>query len=273
MPRVLFGHQLSPCLSSPPIPSLRRPGVCSINSASCPGSPAACMTCVSCAGLACGTAVTYPPWSARATIQGRRAVPMGAQWRHLLPSPLENARGARRRLGKALVSADRSGPLRWTRLRGPHRGSRACGRGWGRAWMGHRWSRCKENTFGRHEGDIFILTTKAESRSERRKSRQPPREKSAPNKQWDRNAQPLHLETRQAGSSQRLPLTHPSEAQGVPSPGHRRRVLPGSGDGRDRKSGSGSPTSTRGCSSTGGGSPPGPGTSWTDLLARPGLAP
>ena len=158
-------------------------------------------------------------------------------------------------------------------LRGPHRGSRACGRGWGRAWMGHRWSRCKENTFGRHEGDIFILTTKAESRSERRKSRQPPREKSAPNKQWDRNAQPLHLETRQAGSSQRLPLTHPSEAQGVPSPGHRRRVLPGSRDGRDRKSGSGSPTSTRGCSSTGGGSPPGPGTSWTDLLARPGLAP
>ncbi|XP_077825288.1 TBC1 domain family member 16 isoform X4 [Macaca mulatta] len=73
-------------LLTPPS-SLCRRGVCCTSSASCPGSPAACTICVSCAGQACGTAAICPRWSALATIQARRAVPMGARWRCLPPSP------------------------------------------------------------------------------------------------------------------------------------------------------------------------------------------
>lgn len=118
--------------ASPPVLSLCRRGVCSISSASYLGSPAVCTTCVSCVALACGTVATYPLWSARATTQGRRAVPTGARWRRLRPSPPENASGAQRRLGKASASADRLGwaPCAGRGLRGPHQGPQACGTGW-----------------------------------------------------------------------------------------------------------------------------------------------
>lgn len=98
-----------PTPSSLPVLSVCRQGVCSISFASCRGSPAACMTCASCVGLACGTVVTCPPWSAQASTRGLRAAHTGALWRRLRPSPPEKAGRAQRRPGKASVSADRLG--------------------------------------------------------------------------------------------------------------------------------------------------------------------
>ena len=92
------------------------------------------MTCASCVGLACGTAVTCLPWSVRASTQGRKAARTGVPWRRLPPSPPEKAGRVQRRPEKALVSADRLGSLRWTRGEGTSARSQAWGRGWG--WAG-----------------------------------------------------------------------------------------------------------------------------------------
>ena len=59
-----------------------RLAVCSTSSASYPESLAASTTCVSCAGRACGTAATSPPWSVPGSTQTPRAAPMEAP-----PSP------------------------------------------------------------------------------------------------------------------------------------------------------------------------------------------
>ena len=85
-----------------------RLAVCSTSSASYPESLAASTTCVSCAGRACGTAATYPPWSVLGNTRTPRAAPMEAPpspsparpppppppTPH--PPPLPRARGAQR---------------------------------------------------------------------------------------------------------------------------------------------------------------------------------
>lgn len=90
--------------------SLCRPGVSCTSSAFCHGSPAACMTCVSCVGQACGTVGTCQLWSVPATTRAQRAVPMGAQWRCRHPRPQEKAKKAQRHHGRPLVSEDKKAP-------------------------------------------------------------------------------------------------------------------------------------------------------------------
>lgn len=68
---------LSPCSS--------RPAAFSTSSASYPESPAASTTCANCVDRGCGTAATFPPWSAPANTRTRRAAPMEAP---PPPSPL-----------------------------------------------------------------------------------------------------------------------------------------------------------------------------------------
>lgn len=91
--RGLISFSLSSAvLPPPPLLLSSRHAASSTSSASYPESRAAFTTCASCAARACGTAATFPPWSARANTRTRRAAPMEAPPPRRPPRPRRRPR-------------------------------------------------------------------------------------------------------------------------------------------------------------------------------------